>query len=366
MLDVVIRGGTVVEAGAPAPPRRRIRDGRIVAGPRRRGERSRDRRRWPDRRPGFVDPHTHYDAQLLWDAAATPSCFHGVTTVIGGNCGFSVAPIGGGDIDYIRRLLARVEGMPLAALESGLAWDWRSMGDYLDRIEGATAVNAGFLVGRSALRRAVMGDDAVGTAASPEQIDAMRELLGASLRAGGLGFSSSQNTAHTDGDARPVPSRAADRAELLALASVVGDHAGTTLEFITAGCLNELSDAVELMADRWSVGVRSMERLTVNLSARTRRHQLASDRRPCPRGEVGADDAGRWVPAAELPHVLGAQLAAGLGDGSRGPVPERIAVDPPCRWLVERAEAADAPFACERATSNGQTHAAEAPYRGLS
>ncbi len=235
MLDLLIRGADVVD-GTGAPRRRAdvgVRAGRVVTI----GDVDEPAARVVDADglvlcPGFVDIHTHYDAQALWDPACTPSPFHGVTTVIGGNCGFTIAPIEDSETDYITRMLARVEGMPLESLQAAVKYDWRTFGEYLDRLEGALAVNAGFLVGHSALRRVVMGSDAVGNESTPEQLDAMRHLLGESLAAGGLGFSSSQATTHNDADGNPVPSRSATSDELVALCRVVRDHPGTTLEFI--------------------------------------------------------------------------------------------------------------------------------------
>ena len=198
--------------------------------------------------PGFIDPHTHYDAQLIWDPSASPSNLHGVTTIIGGNCGFSIAPLGPDDADYIRRMMSVVEGMPLEALEQGIEWDWQSFGEWLARLDGKTAVNAGFLVGHCALRRTVMGGRAVGNEATGEEVDAMSALLRDSIGSGALGLSSSRSFTHSDGDGAPVPSRAASEEELLTLCDVVGEHEGTTLEFITDGCLHGFADAeVDLM-----------------------------------------------------------------------------------------------------------------------
>jgi len=250
VLDVKIHGGEVVD-GSGGPRRRAdvgVRDGRVVA----LGAVDEDAARTIDAdglvvTPGFVDIHTHYDAQVLWDPAATPSPFHGVTSVVGGNCGFTIAPVEPSETDYLTRMLARVEGMPLESLIAGVPYDWRTFGEYLGRLDGTLAVNAGFLVGHCALRRVVMGDDAVGHAARPEQVAAMARLLGESLEAGGLGFSSSQATTHNDGNGDPVPSRSASPDELVALAEEAGRHAGTTLEFIPAvGGFNE--EHLELMA----------------------------------------------------------------------------------------------------------------------
>jgi N-acyl-D-aspartate/D-glutamate deacylase len=235
MLDVVIRNGTVVD-GTGASPRLAdvgIRDGRIAAI----GDIDERASRTIDAEakvvaPGFVDVHTHYDAQVFFDTTLSPSPLHGVTTVIGGNCGFTIAPLEPEHAEYLMRMLARVEGMPLAALAQGVPWNWRSFGEYLDRIDGTLAPNAGFLVGHSTIRRVVMGDRATKEPATADDISAMARLLDASLAAGGLGFSSSWARTHNDGEGDMVPSRYATAEEILALCRVVREHPGTTLEFI--------------------------------------------------------------------------------------------------------------------------------------
>ena len=288
MVDLILRGGTVID-GSGRP--RRVADvavdnGVIVEV----GRVSQSARHSIDATdlviaPGIIDVHTHYDAQLFWDPAATPSCYHGVTTVLGGNCGFTLAPFTGGD--YLMRLMSRVEGIPLAALEAGVPWNWTSFRDYLDRLDGRIAVNAGFLCGHSALRHQAMGADAVERLATPAELDAMVATLHDALDAGALGFSSSDTVNHNDGDGRPVPSRVADDHERLALASAVATHPGTSLEWILTGVLHGFSDhdvelltALSLAANRpinWNaLGVVSSEpdahwqRLHASTTAATR------------------------------------------------------------------------------------------------
>ncbi|NLD77951.1 MAG: amidohydrolase family protein, partial [Acidimicrobiales bacterium] len=248
MLDHLITGGTVID-GTGAPARAAdvgVKDGRIVAVAEP-GSITEEATEVIDASgklviPGVIDPHTHYDAQIFWDPGASPSNIHGVTTVIGGNCGFTLAPLRAEDAAYTREMMASVEGMSVAALEEGVPWNWETFGDYLDRLEGNIGVNAAFLVGHCALRRYVMGADAVGNEASPEQIDEMRKVLAESIQAGGLGFSTTLSRTHSDGDGQPVASRWSTTEEILALCEVVGEHPGTTLEGMTDGCLDKFSD----------------------------------------------------------------------------------------------------------------------------
>jgi N-acyl-D-aspartate/D-glutamate deacylase len=139
--------------------------------------------------------------------------------VIGGNCGFSIAPVEEADIDYMTRLLARVEGMPLESLEAAVPWDWRTFGDYLKRFEGQLGINAGFFVGHTALRRKVPGADAERHATASE-LDRLRQLLREGLEAGGLGFATGTSPTHNDAAGRPVPNRFASREEYVELAQV--------------------------------------------------------------------------------------------------------------------------------------------------
>lgn len=250
--DLVLRGGDVVD-GTGGPRRRAdvgVRDGRIVAVGDLAGAEAGETLDAAGLivAPGFIDVHTHYDVQALWDATLDPSPLHGVTTVIGGNCGFSIAPLTPDDADYVMRMMARVEGMPLESLEAGPPWDWTAFGDWLSRLDGRLAVNAGFLAGHSTIRRLVMGDRAVGERASDDEIARMVELLEAAITDGALGFSSSLGEAHSDGDGKPVPSRSAAPEEFVALARAAGRFPGTTLGFIAA--MGEFpADRIELMTE---------------------------------------------------------------------------------------------------------------------
>lgn len=201
--------------------------------------------------PGFVDLHTHYDAQLFYDPMLSPSPLHGVTTVVGGNCGLTLAPVNPGDEAWLTRLLARVESIPVEALEAGLTYRWHSYPEFLDVVDATpTGPNIGFLVGHSALRRAVMGEAASSEPASAEQLRAMVALLDDALRAGGFGFSTANPATQVDGDGRPTPPNAAARDEFVALAAVCGRHEGTVLEFIADSFLTGFTDDdVALMAD---------------------------------------------------------------------------------------------------------------------
>ena len=203
--------------------------------------------------PGFVDIHTHYDAQIMWDRMLTISPWHGVTTVVMGNCGFSVAPTRPEHRETIVRTLENVEGMTVAALQAGLGeeWPFATFPEYLDAVEGlGTAINVGALIGHTALRTWVMGEDATEREATPGEVDDMRRIVRKAMEAGALGFSTSKAPTHVGYQGRPVPSRAAATEEILALAGelrragrggVVQATVGRSLSFPEFKALNEAS-----------------------------------------------------------------------------------------------------------------------------
>jgi N-acyl-D-amino-acid deacylase len=168
--------------------------------------------------PGFIDIHTHYDAQVFWDQQLTPSCYHGVTTVVAGNCGFSLAPCKPGDRGLIARTLEKVEDMDVASLEAGIPWDFETFPEYLDSVRRrGVGLNFGAYVGHTALRIYVMGTEAVGRDATDHEIAQMRKLVIEAMDAGAIGFATSMLPTHNGADGRPIPSRFAAQNELESL-----------------------------------------------------------------------------------------------------------------------------------------------------
>jgi N-acyl-D-aspartate/D-glutamate deacylase len=182
--------------------------------------------------PGFIDVHTHYDAQLDWDPTASPSSWHGVTSVIAGNCGFTLAPARPGDTEWLAQMLSRVEGMSAEALGAGLRWRGGGFGDFWRRLDGRIGVNAGAYVGHSAVRRHVMGDEASHRPARADEIAHMQELVRQAMREGAIGFSSSQLDIHVAHDGREVPSNFAAPEELIGLCAVLAEFGRGAVEFI--------------------------------------------------------------------------------------------------------------------------------------
>src|ERR1700758_1881681 len=208
--DVAIKDGKIAAVGeAPGKAAATIEaHGRVVA-------------------PGFVDIHTHYDAQILWDRMMTISPWHGVTTVVMGNCGFGVAPTRPEHRGLIMRTLEKVEGMSLDALEAGLSYEWpfETFEQYLDAIEKrGSAINVGALIGHPPTRLYVMGEESVERPAGEAEIGRMREIVRRGIRAGAVGFATSKSPTHVGYSGKPVPSRKAEMGEITALAGVLAEE----------------------------------------------------------------------------------------------------------------------------------------------
>lgn len=239
--DLIVRGGMVVDGSGL--PRRRIdvgvRDGRVAALARLDGCTAAEEIDATGKvvAPGIVDAHTHYDPQITFDPYATVSCFHGVTTVLAGNCGFSVAPVKPEDRDFLTGIFAAVENMDPIAL-SAITWDeCETFEQFVETREGRLGVNFATYVGHSNLRRWVLGEEATSREATDAEVAEMRRMLAAAMAAGAAGLSSSAAPTHLDIHGAPVPSRLSSRAELLALAEEAGQAGGGSIGYLPASAI---------------------------------------------------------------------------------------------------------------------------------
>jgi N-acyl-D-aspartate/D-glutamate deacylase len=242
--DLVIRGGTVFDgSGAPGRVLDVAINGQVISeiGP------NLDAKVVLDASgcavaPGFIDIHTHFDAQVFWDPELKPSSYHGVTTVVAGNCGFSIAPCRPEHHDVIVRTLENVEGMNADSLAAGIVWDFETFPEYLDLVRRrGTSLNFTAYIGHSAVRLFVMGDAAYERAATPEEIERMCQLVREAIGAGAAGFSTSFSFAHRGADGKPVPSRFAEMDEVEALFMTAG-RAGKGVVLATPGWQCEYPD----------------------------------------------------------------------------------------------------------------------------
>jgi N-acyl-D-aspartate/D-glutamate deacylase len=249
--DLVIDNATIID-GLGTPARRgalAVSEGRIAAvGQALGAARERVDAEGLTLAPGIVDIHTHYDAQLTWDPYATPSTALGVTTVVIGNCGFTIAPCRLQDRDLTLRNLTHVEGMSLEALRAGVRWDFESYPQFLDAMERRGVVpNVGSFVGHSSVRTYVLGADATKRAASAAEIGEMRRIVLEALRAGAIGFATSTLEQHNGEHGTPMPSRLADADELFTLTGALGE-AGRGVFMLTKGMTTTIPWLEEIAA----------------------------------------------------------------------------------------------------------------------
>ena len=333
MLDTVIRGGLVVD-GTGAAARRAdvgIRDGRIVSC----GSVTETGAAEIDARgllvtPGFVDIHTHYDGQIVWDPYLSPSCLHGVTTVVMGNCGVGFAPVRPAERDWLIRLMEGVEDIPGTVLAEGIQWQWESFPEYLDVLRGRRfALDVATQLPHGPLRIWVMGERGADPTVQPSaaEIAEMGELVREALHLGALGFSTSRTTAHRSSDGKPTPSLSAQPAELLGIAramrasgrgifEIVSDFRPLEDEFelirrIAAECGRPVSVALTQTPDQPDAWRRILE-----LIARGARRRA---RHPCAGGGAADQRAHGVVEPREFPGGLGfvprARRIAARGSG---------------------------------------------------
>ena len=232
MFDLVIKNGRIVDgSGLPAYTADvAVRDGRIA----KIGKVDEPANETVDASglavaPGFIDPHTHFDAQLLWDGACKPALEHGVTTIVPGNCSLSLAPLRAEHRMKLVGMFNQIEEMPLKAFEEGVEWDWETFPEFIARIKRDLTINVAPLVGHSVLRLWVMGDEAMKRSSTPEEIEQIQALLRECLEAGAVGLSTS--FVDMDETLKPVPSRYAEASELDALAKVLGEY-GRMLQIV--------------------------------------------------------------------------------------------------------------------------------------
>src|SRR5471032_2467001 len=212
--DMTIDAGRISEVGSVSGSAKRVidADGLAVA-------------------PGFIDPHTHYDAQICWDGALTPSSWHGVTSVVMGNCGVGIAPCRPATREIAMRDLVNVEAIPFEVLNQGITWDWETFPQYLDAAaKRKPALNLAFIAPLTPFRHYVMGEASMEREATPEETAGIKALLGEAMDAGAFGFSSTLLNQHMGYEGRPLACRNASRGELKAYCNALRERSKGSIE----------------------------------------------------------------------------------------------------------------------------------------
>ena len=212
--DVAVNGGRIVEIGKVSGEGRQVlnADGLVVA-------------------PGIIDNHTHYDAQVTWDPLCTYSCYHGITTVVIGNCSLAMAPAHKEDREMLSGVLSHVEAIPLEAIQAGVNWSWETIHEYLDALDQRLGINVAALIGHSAVRRYVMGEASQERHATDDEVAAMKTIVREGLEAGAVGVSFERNLRHFDWNGRLAPTNLASEEEIFAVAGVADEVGRGVIQF---------------------------------------------------------------------------------------------------------------------------------------